>query len=207
MSQEDRQFMKRVENRIHKNKKGYYEMPLPFKKEMPALPNNKAMAEKLLTHLKRRLIRDPKLNQDYRAFMEQIDAEEINNEKEPTNAWYITHHGVYHSKKSNKIRIVLDCGASYKGFALNDYLLKGPDLLNSMVGVLIRFREDSIAIMGDIEKMSHKFKVNEEHRHYLRFLWWKSGITAKVIQDESSSFCCNLFTWLCQFWLKETGHR
>ena len=179
MSQEDKQFMKIVENGIHKDEEGYYEIPLPFKREMPALPNNKAMAEKRLTHLKRRLICDPKLYQDYKAFMEQIiqngDAEEINNEKEPTNAWYIPHHGVYHSKKPNKIRIVFDCSARYKGVALNDYLLQGPDLLNSMVGVLIRFREDPIAIMGDIEKMFHKFKVNEEHRDYLRFLWWESG--------------------------------
>ena len=82
---------------------------------------------------------------------------------------------MYHSKKPNKIRIVFDCSARCKGVALNDYLLQGPDLLNSMVGVLIRFREDPIAIMGDIEKMFHKFKVNEEHRDYLRFLWWESG--------------------------------
>ena len=179
MSQEDKQFMKIVENRIHKDEEGYYEIPLPFKREMPALPNNKAMAEKRLTHLKRRLICDPKLYQDYKAFMEQMiqngDAEEINNEKEPTNAWYIPHHGVYHSKKPNKIRIVFHCSARYKDVALNDYLLQGPDLLNSMVGVLIRFREDPIAIMGDIEKIFHKFKVNEEHRDYLRFLWWESG--------------------------------
>ena len=78
---------------------------------------------------------------------------------------------MYHSKKPNKIRIVFDCSTRYKGVALNDYLLQGPDLLNSMVGVLVRFREDPIAIMGDIEKMFHKFKVNEEHRDYLRFLW------------------------------------
>ena len=178
MSQEDKQFMKIVENRIHKNG-GYYAMPLPFKRKMPALPNNKAMAEKWLTHLKRRLICDPKLYQNYKAFMEQIiqngDAEEINNETEPTNVWYIPHHGVYHSKKSNQIRILFDCSARYKGVALDNYLLQGPDLLDSMVGVLRRFREDHIAIMGDIEKMFHKFKVNEEHREYLRFLWWESG--------------------------------
>ena len=44
--------MKIMENGIHKNEEGYYEMPLPFKMNIPALPNNKAMAEKRLTHLK-----------------------------------------------------------------------------------------------------------------------------------------------------------
>ena len=75
---------------------------------------------------------------------------------------YLPQHGVSCSKKPNKIRIVFDCSARY--ITLNDYLLQGLDLLNSMVGVLTRFREDSIAIMGDIEEMFNKFKVNEEHR-------------------------------------------
>ena len=72
MSQEDKQFMKTVENGIHKNEEGYYEIPLPFKRKIPALPNRKAMAEKWLTHLKRGLIHGQKLYQDYEAFMEQI---------------------------------------------------------------------------------------------------------------------------------------
>ena len=70
-----------------------------------------------------------------------------------------------------------------------------------MVGVLIRFREDPIAIMGDIEKMFHKFKVNEEHRDYLRFLWWESGnlesqpksyrMKVHLFGATSSPFCAN----------------
>lgn len=66
--------------------------------------------------------------------------------------WYIPHHGVYHPKKK-KLRVVFDCGASYQGTSLNDQLLQGPDLTNSLVGVLIRLRQNPVAIMADIESM------------------------------------------------------
>ena len=54
---------------------------------------------------------------------------------------------------------------------LNDYWAKGPHLLNDLLGVLIRFRENNIAMIGDIKKMYHtdKTKTIEQHTH--RFLW------------------------------------
>lgn len=54
--------------------------------------------------------------------------------------WYIPHHGVYHPKKPGKIRIVFDCSAEFHGESLNRHLLQGPDLINSLTGVLCRFR-------------------------------------------------------------------
>ena len=84
---------------------------------------------------------------------------------------YIPHHGVYHPKKPNKLRVVFDCSAKHQNESLNDHLLTGPDLLNNLTGVLHRFREHPVAIVGDIERMFNQFHVNEEHRDYLRFLW------------------------------------
>ena len=81
--------------------------------------------------------------------------------------WYIPHHGVYHKKKSGKIRVVFD------GFSLNQQLLQGPDLTNNLTGVLCRFRMERIAFMCDIKVMFHQVKVNAIHRNYLQFLWWE----------------------------------
>ena len=44
-----------------------------------------------------------------------------------------------------------DCAAKHKGTSLNDQLLTGPDLTNSVVGVLMRFREEQVALSADIE--------------------------------------------------------
>lgn len=179
MSQDDLKFMKDMRDGIHQNDDGYYEMPLPFRQDKPEVPNNRTMAAKRLSHLKRRFQGNPKYHEEYRTFMDNIlshgDAEEVPDDKaEPKNAWYIPHHGVYHPKK-DKIRVVFDCSARHKGTALNDHLLQGPDLMNSLIGVLCRFRVHPIAVMGDIERMFHQFRVNSEDRDYLRFLWWKDS--------------------------------
>ena len=44
---------------------------------------------------------------------------------------------------------------------------------------MCRFRKESVAVMCDIEQMFYQFKVAEEHRNYLRFLWWDSNDYSK----------------------------
>ena len=66
------------------------------------------------------------------------------------------------------------------GHSLNKYLLQGPDLTNSLVGVLCRFRKELIAFMCDLEAMFHQFKVKEEDRDNLRFYWWENGNITKT---------------------------
>lgn len=54
-------------------------------------------------------------------------------------------------------------------------LLQGPDLNNSLIGVLMRFREEPVAVVADIESMFHQVRVDPEDCDALRFLWWPSG--------------------------------
>jgi len=71
--------------------------------------------------------------------------------------------------------VVFDCAAKHKGTSLNDQLLTGPDLTNSIVGVLMRFREEQVALSTDIECMFHQIRVAPEDRDAFRFLWWPDG--------------------------------
>ncbi|XP_071477081.1 uncharacterized protein [Diadema antillarum] len=48
-------------------------------------------------------------------------------------------------------------------------------MTNTLIGVLSRFRLERVAFMCDVKEMFHQFRVNEEHRDYLRFLWWPNG--------------------------------
>ena len=57
------------------------------------------------------------------------------------------------------------------GHVLNEYWAKGPDLLNSLLGVLIRFRENEVALVGDIKKMYHSVKTTPTEQNTHRFLW------------------------------------
>ena len=67
---------------------------------------------------------------------------------------------------------MFDCSCKFKGASLNDYLLTGPDLTSHLVGALIRFRLEPIAISADIESMFYQVQVTEPDRDYLCFLGW-----------------------------------
>ena len=71
--------------------------------------------------------------------------------------WYLPIFGVYSAKKTNKIRVVFDSSCKFEGMSLNDVLLQGPDLLNRLDGVLLRFRREPYAVVADIEQMSDVF--------------------------------------------------
>lgn len=85
--------------------------------------------------------------------------------------WYLPHHAVVNPNKPGKVRVVFDAASKFDGVSLNNKLLTGPGLLNSLVGVLMRFRTGRIGVMADIEQMFHQVRVCEENRDSLRFLW------------------------------------
>ena len=208
LSFEDRKFMKKLTDEVHQREDSHYELPLPFKQDPIKLPNNKEVALSRLSKLKRRLKHDSRYRKDYLAFMAEIIdrgyAERVPAEDIPLNdnqVWYIPHHGVYHPKKPDKIRVVFDCSVEYAGECLNRHLLQGPELTNNLVGVLCRFRQEPVALMCDIEGMFHQVKVNPEHRNFLRFLWWENGnldsepteyrMTVHLFGATSSPGCAN----------------
>ena len=59
----------------------------------------------------------------------------------------------------------------YCGTSLNENLLKGPDLLSSLIGIILQFRINEFAVMEDIEQMFHQVNVPTTDRDALRFLW------------------------------------
>ena len=73
------------------------------------------------------------------------------------------------------MRVVFDAAALHDGVSLNSQLLQVPDLTNNLLGVLLRFREEPVAIAADIEAMFLQVKVPPEDSDALRFLWWENG--------------------------------
>jgi hypothetical protein len=68
-------------------------------------------------------------------------------------------------------KIVFNSSASFNGHCLNDYWHKGPDLLSNLFGVLLRFRENAVAVFGDIAEMYHMIGITPPDQHVHRFLW------------------------------------
>ena len=129
LSLDDRRFMAKVTEGIHHHPDSHYELPLPLRDESLALPNNKKLEFHRLQHLKLRFSRDEKYKKEYTAFMNDMIkkgyAEKISSLEETRQdgrIWYLPHHGVYHPQKRDKIRVVFDGSAEYKGEALNKHL-------------------------------------------------------------------------------------
>lgn len=154
------------------------------------MPNNRSQAINRLNGLLRTLKKKPQMEKDYLAFMEKIlnkghaspvPREEVISKNQSGKVWYLPHFGVYHPKKPTQIRVVFDSSAEFEGISLNKELLSGPDMMNSLLGVLIRFRNDNTAVMCDIEQMFHSFDVNPCHRDFLRFLWFEDNKLGRPI--------------------------
>ncbi|XP_067948768.1 uncharacterized protein [Watersipora subatra] len=174
LSQDDFKFLETMEKKLHVNNSGHFEGPLPFRRR-PTLPNNRLQAEKRLQALKKKMDADSAFKENYSVFMRDLlkrgHAEPIKSKPSEGQVWYIPHFAVSHPQKK-KLRVVFDCSASFGGVSLNDHLLSGPDLTNNMLGILLRFRKEQVAIACDIERMFYNFYVNEEDRDFLRFLWF-----------------------------------
>ncbi|XP_056022166.1 uncharacterized protein LOC125649571 [Ostrea edulis] len=159
-SKNDRKFLERVSNSI-RYENGHHTIGLSFKYHNVSLPNNRKQAVQRLSFIAKRFNRDKNFHKEYCDFMNKIisegyavkvPAEELG--LDDGRVWYLPHHGVYHPKK-RKLRVVFDCAARYQGTSLNDQLLPGPNLTNTLVGTLLRFRQEEIAVMGDIDSMFH----------------------------------------------------
>ena len=147
-----------------------WKVPYPWEKNPMLLPDNKSLAMKRLESTERRLKKDPEKGVAYDKQMEEmkemkfsrkLSEEEMDNYKGPVH--YIPHHAVIRpEKKSTPVRIVFNSSSVYQGHALNDYWLKGPDILNNLFGVVLRFREKDVAFMGDISNMYHRVLIPEE---------------------------------------------
>ncbi|XP_028413517.1 uncharacterized protein LOC114536351 [Dendronephthya gigantea] len=166
-----------------KLKDGHYETGLLWKDDNTILPDNKKQAEKRLEGLKRRFEREPDLETKYRSVMEdyldkgyarRLSPDEIH-ESGPRK-WYRPHFPVLNPNKPGKVRIVFDAAAEFDNTSLNKNLLQGPDRTNSLVGVLLRFCQESVGIAADIESMFHQVKVCPKDQDSLRFLWWPDNL-------------------------------
>ena len=156
-----------------------YEVGLLWKRNDPFLPNNYHSALSQMKSLEYRLERKPELKKLYqdsikvdveKGFVRILKQEELEATK-LERQWYVPHHPVENPNKPGKVRRVCNAASKFRGISLNDNLLTGPDLLQNLIGIIFRFREQRIAITADIEAMFLQVKVPPEDCKVLRFLW------------------------------------
>ena len=161
---------------------GNYQLPVPWKEGHPRFPNNRYMAEKRLQGTLRKVQRANEAQEYQEGIQAMIDngyAEKVPKEQlkgEFGKVWYLPHHGVRHPVKK-KLRIVFDCAAKQGGLSFNDACLSGPDLVNRLTNVLLRFRLYEVAYAADVKAMYMMVKLPPQDQDCLRFLWPEKGET------------------------------
>ena len=178
---------------------GKFCVGIPWKQNPINLPSNREIALRRLNGLAKRFQKDQKLFTAYSNEMKKfIDSGFIEPGRSDDSdlCHYIPHHPVWHPRKGT-LRIVWDCAVS-----LNDFIYEGPDLLNQLTDVLIRFRRYRYAVTSDIRKMYLNVKVPPKDRGALRILWWPDDEISKAPTEyraavhiygaKSSGFIANL---------------
>ena len=103
-------------------------------------------------------------------YVGKVDQAKLNETKDKLQ-WYLPYHPVINPHKPKKVRILCNAAAKYHDVALNDNLLSGPDLLQSLIGINFRFRGHQIALSADLEATFLQVAVPNDDSRFFRFLW------------------------------------
>ncbi|XP_045494845.1 uncharacterized protein LOC123693694 [Colias croceus] len=173
-SDPEQQALNILEKKSQRLPSGRYETGLLWRDESADTPNNYGDTLKRLKTLEKKLDKDGELKRQYEERIENLlssgYAEKAQTPPTGGRVWYLPHFPVINPDKA-KIRLVHDAAAKSHGRSLNDMLLPGPDLLQSLPAVIMKFRQHPIAVSADIKEMFMQIKIIEEDRDALRFLW------------------------------------
>ncbi|XP_064642986.1 uncharacterized protein LOC135497167 [Lineus longissimus] len=165
---------------------GHLYIPIPLGDSAKEIPNNRGYALKRLMGVKAKFKRGKFVKENFteyeayrdlfqkyreKGYIRRIPRDEIEAD-EPVN--YVPFHHVYHPAKPGKLRIVWDAAARYGDTCLNDHIYTGEDNMNSLLGVLLRFRTGGeIAFQADVNAMFNQIFITRQHWNLMRFLWFK----------------------------------
>ena len=143
------------------------------------LPNNYFSALVQLKSLEKRLAKDLNLWEKYsNTIKEDLDKDYVVRVKDAHKVescsereWNLPHQPVVNPNKPGKVSRVLNGAAKFHGASLNKSLLTGPDLLQFLIYVLLRFRQHPFAVSADIEGMFLQVGVIPRDQPSLSFLW------------------------------------
>ncbi|KIH46741.1 integrase core domain protein [Ancylostoma duodenale] len=174
----DQKIWQQFNDTIERREDGYF-VRLPWKEHHPQLPDNKALAFKRLVNVWSSLRKDEHLLDKYNeVFQDQLNkniVEEVGEEetRQGETIHFIPHQAILTPQKiTTKLRIVFDASAHYKGCpSLNDVLHRGPVILPSLHGVLLRVRIGRFVVASDVEKAFLQVRLNEADRDATRCLW------------------------------------
>ena len=157
---------------------GQLQVTYPFIRNPDCLSDNRSvvvsMAEKVEKRLQKKgLLR--RYNEEFQSYIDRgvivpISSQEIAEYCGPRN--YITHFGVEQpGSVTTKLRLVSHSSLKNGSWSLNECLPKGPNSLNSMFDVSVRFRCYEVGLVFDLSKAYHSMHTGLVEKHLRRLVW------------------------------------
>ena len=143
----------------------------PFIKDPACLPNNRASAVKVAEKVWKSLEKDGLLsdyNEQVLQILERKAAVKLSHQElaEYNGAvQYISHHPVLKNSVSTPVRMVTNSSFNNGGRSLNSCIAAGPNSLNSMLDVLLRFRNYEVGLQYDLSKAYNTMRTGIRERH------------------------------------------
>ena len=167
LSVDQQRFMMAVTNSTRSLEDQHYEIGLPIKNPNLMLPNNIAQALQRASYLKKKLQKNDEFHRDFKKLVSDMieqgycEKVEFSGGRVELGIYLIMVSITLRNQVRSGwwIRVVFDCSAKFNGVSINDNLLQGPDLTNSLVGVLLRFRREEVAIQADIKSMFYQVRI------------------------------------------------
>jgi len=176
---------KELQNNISRDADGRYVVKLPWVNKSESLPSNKSIAEKRLHRATEKLRSQGKL-EIYDDIFRSWEAEGIIevNVDDALPQHYLPHHPVFKpGSLTTPVRPVFDASCKVgRNPSLNHCLEKGPNMMELIPSILLRFRENKFGVIADIRKAFQMIGVAEEDRNFQKFLWWKEP-EAKILKE------------------------
>jgi len=167
-----------------RNEEGRFVVTLPVKQDkLVNLGESREIAMRRFKALESRLISQPDLHKEYRAFMHEYTVlghmREITNDRISSTmspSCYLPHHAVRNeASTTTRVRVVFDGSCkTTTGISLNDALMVGPTLQDDLFSILTRYRIFKVALSADISKMYRQVLVDPCQTALQRILWRNS---------------------------------
>ncbi|XP_058449025.1 uncharacterized protein LOC131428985 [Malaya genurostris] len=158
---------------------GRYTVKLPKRDELLwQLKDNRYNAIRRFFSLERSLGLSPERKSMYQQFIHEYvrlgHMREIRPDEDDVQLQYfLPHHAVMKlDSATTKLRTVFDASCRSKsGISLNDVLLAGPTIPDSLVTIVLRFRIHQFVISADIDKMYRQIVVHPDDQPLQRIVW------------------------------------
>ncbi|XP_066600580.1 uncharacterized protein [Prorops nasuta] len=164
---------------ISRNDEGRYIVGLPFRISHRNFGNTHTMALRRFHGLQRKFNSDPSFKNEYeKVINDYLESGHVylkTNKEE--DGCYLPHHAVKKdTSETRKLRVVFDASAKgSRGISLNDSLMIGPTIQDTLFEHLVRFRTYKYVLIADIEKMYRQVLIHPKDRKYQQILWYNRG--------------------------------